>query len=360
MPLKIPNLDDRKFNDLVKEGLSLLPHYAPEWTNHNPSDPGITLIELLAYVTEILIFRLNRVTRENKIKFLQLLRNVAPDERRDLADPGTPVEAVDEALTKAVLGLREPRRAVTVEDHEKLAQTLAAAILSEEPRQVRTRCFVRRNLEAADRRVCMQDRPGHVSVVIVPGKPLEAAAFEDLLKDVRAALEPMRLLATRLHVVRPFYVWLSLGAIIRTKPGALLPEVQRHAVQRLQDHFSPYFEGGPGGEGWPFGRPVYLSEIYALLEAVEGVDYVEDVRVLHLAETRALNQDLQSAFGIQIGLRSTLGIDSRLGGETLIDKDRVMRDGLGRLIGIRIRAYELVRVVVAEDAVISSDLSMKT
>ena len=72
MPLQIPNLDDRNFTDLVEEARSMIPQYAPEWTNQNASDPGITLIELLAYVSEMLIYRLNRVTRERPhVPFLQ-------------------------------------------------------------------------------------------------------------------------------------------------------------------------------------------------------------------------------------------------------------------------------------------------
>jgi hypothetical protein len=52
LPLNLPNLDDLSWDDLMKEGRSLIPAWAPEWTNHNPSDPGITLVELFAYFSE--------------------------------------------------------------------------------------------------------------------------------------------------------------------------------------------------------------------------------------------------------------------------------------------------------------------
>jgi hypothetical protein len=68
-----PKLDDRKFNDIVDEAISMIPRYAPEWTNHNPSDPGITLIELAAWMTDLLIFRLNQVPDKNYVAFLNLL-----------------------------------------------------------------------------------------------------------------------------------------------------------------------------------------------------------------------------------------------------------------------------------------------
>lgn len=73
MPLIAPNLDDRQFADIVAEAKTLIPRYAPEWTNFNETDPGITLVELFAWMTEILVYRLNQVPNLNYIKFLQLI-----------------------------------------------------------------------------------------------------------------------------------------------------------------------------------------------------------------------------------------------------------------------------------------------
>ncbi len=73
MPLRAPNLDDRRFDDLVAEAISRIPRYAPEWTDHNKSDPGITLVQLFAWLGEMLMYRLNRVPERNYIKFLQLI-----------------------------------------------------------------------------------------------------------------------------------------------------------------------------------------------------------------------------------------------------------------------------------------------
>ena len=73
MALEAPNLDDRTYNDLFAEAKSLIPRYAPEWTNHNDSDPGITMLQMFAWMTDILLYRINRVPDKNYIKFLQLL-----------------------------------------------------------------------------------------------------------------------------------------------------------------------------------------------------------------------------------------------------------------------------------------------
>lgn len=73
MPLLLPNLDDRNWAELVDEGRALIPVYGPEWTDHNASDPGITLIELLAWVAEMDIYELNQISDRERLKFLKLL-----------------------------------------------------------------------------------------------------------------------------------------------------------------------------------------------------------------------------------------------------------------------------------------------
>lgn len=73
MALKTPNLDDRKFQDLVSEARAKIPVYCPKWTDYNLSDPGITVIELFAWMTDILLYRLNRVPEKNYIKFMELI-----------------------------------------------------------------------------------------------------------------------------------------------------------------------------------------------------------------------------------------------------------------------------------------------
>src|SRR5215510_788734 len=73
MPLTIPTLDDRKYQDLLDEALARIPVHTPEWTNFNRSDPGVTLLELFAFLTENLLYRSNQVPERNRRKFLQLL-----------------------------------------------------------------------------------------------------------------------------------------------------------------------------------------------------------------------------------------------------------------------------------------------
>lgn len=73
MPLEEPQLDDRNFEQLLRDLRLRIPRYTKEWTNFNDSDPGITLLQLFAWLSEMMLFRMNQVPLKNYIKFLKLL-----------------------------------------------------------------------------------------------------------------------------------------------------------------------------------------------------------------------------------------------------------------------------------------------
>jgi len=73
MALQIPNLDDKKFEELAQEAVALIPRFSNEWTDHNVHDPGITFLELFAWLAEMQIYQLNRVTEKQVQKFLGMV-----------------------------------------------------------------------------------------------------------------------------------------------------------------------------------------------------------------------------------------------------------------------------------------------
>jgi Baseplate J-like protein len=73
MPLVEPKIDDRSYEQLLNEARARIPVHNPEWTNFNDSDPGITLLQLFAFMTESLLYRSNLIPQRNRIKFLRLL-----------------------------------------------------------------------------------------------------------------------------------------------------------------------------------------------------------------------------------------------------------------------------------------------
>lgn len=83
MPLAdaTPVIDDRRYDDIVAEVRARIPRYTPEWTpdadplwtDLNDSDPGITLAQLFAWLSEMLLYRMGRVPELNYVKFLELI-----------------------------------------------------------------------------------------------------------------------------------------------------------------------------------------------------------------------------------------------------------------------------------------------
>ncbi len=73
MPIQSPQLDDLRYDAVVQQLLRRIPVYTPEWTDWNDSDPGVTLIQLFAYLSEQVGYRLNQVPEKNYIELLKLL-----------------------------------------------------------------------------------------------------------------------------------------------------------------------------------------------------------------------------------------------------------------------------------------------
>jgi Baseplate J-like protein len=312
MPINLPNLDDRTFADLMDEAQSLIPVYEPEWTNHNTSDPGITFLELFAYLTEILMYRLNRVTDANVCAFLKLIdgieripstrnrgmvcrvegnENALSDAARSVssslramsspatcedftrlihdADPQLIVTevALNDEVRSVVLNLREQDRAVTCADFERLSKAA-------DPQVKRAHCVPQRDLTKADLSDRTQMADADVSVVIYPDEG-------DLIDKVSSYLEPRRLLAARVHVVAPRFVTVAVHASLTLKPDAVPTDVEKDVWDRLKQFFSPLGDG-EDYEGWPFGRDVYVSEVYQLLDRTPGVDFVTRLNDLEI------------------------------------------------------------------------------
>ena len=107
-------LDDRRFQDLVNEARVRVAQRCPEWTDHNVSDPGITLIELFAWLTETLVYRVNRIPDRLHVALLELLgmrlqpptaarsdirfRLAAPPDEEDVVIPAGETEVATQRL----------------------------------------------------------------------------------------------------------------------------------------------------------------------------------------------------------------------------------------------------------------------
>jgi len=253
MPIPLPELDDRRFDDLVEEGRRLIPTLAPSWTDHNPSDPGITLIELFAFIAEMLMYRANRVSDAHKQAFVRLLRGPAWAPKAPLA----------EEIRDAVLDLRDEQRAVTAKDFVRRTELVDGV--------ARAWCLPRRNLQSTAPDAALRDAPAHVSVIVLP-----ESGSADPSAAVAADLAPRCLLTTRLHVVLPRYQDVRLHFTAHIHADRDDATLRRVILARLSAFFNPLV-GGTDGLGWTPGRPLYVSELMAMLDAIDGVDFVDVV-----------------------------------------------------------------------------------
>ncbi len=161
------------------------------------------------------------------------------------------------------------------EDFEQLALAWKSPKHEIEGQVKRSRCIPERNLEQTKSTARKDQAPGHISLVVVPETSGDRSNFMKELKDY---LDKRRLLTTRLHVVEPSYVKLKIGAQLYLEDGANPGEVRKNAIKEVELFFNPLNSGSYwDGKGWPFGRNVYVSELYQLLDRIDGVDYVQGV-----------------------------------------------------------------------------------
>ncbi|WP_329277764.1 putative baseplate assembly protein [Streptomyces sp. NBC_01451] len=128
MALPSPNLDDRRFQQFVDDAKRYIQQRAPEWTDHNVSDPGVTLVETVAHMADQIVYRLNRVPEKNHLAFLDLVGITlfppsaartdvtfwlsAPQEETVLLPPGTEAATLRTESEEAVVFATERELAV--------------------------------------------------------------------------------------------------------------------------------------------------------------------------------------------------------------------------------------------------------
>ncbi|MDV2996746.1 MAG: hypothetical protein N4J56_006451 [Chroococcidiopsis sp. SAG 2025] len=270
MTLPLPNLDDRTYADLVAEARSQISIEYPEWTDHNASDLGIILIELLSWLTELALYRVNQLPERNTFAYLNLLEGGKKQLPADLR----------KAIRETVPALRQRYRAVTPDDFVALVlewnQTKDAQTLG---KVKRSHCLPRRNLERS--LSTPPDESAHISLIVLPDSedpcPQPSAELRAKLHEWFA---PRQLLTVRHHIVAPEYVTIQPSAKLFLEADANPTLVRERAIEEVGYFFHPLASGHYWeGKGWPFGRSVYASDLYSILDGIPDVDYVQEVKL---------------------------------------------------------------------------------
>jgi predicted phage baseplate assembly protein len=184
---------------------------------------------------------------------------------------GVDAETLDEVRDRAPIVLRTRDRAVTAEDYEQLAMEAAYEV-------ARVRCS--EPAEGGD---------GAIRLLVVPEVPSNehgGVEFRDLnptdetKQRIADYLEPRRLLGARVNIEPVAYQGFTVVASLKARPGHDTDRVTTDALAALYRRFHPLL-GGDDGTGWPFGRAVHAGEVFAVLQRVRGVEYIEDVRLFN-------------------------------------------------------------------------------
>jgi len=369
------------YDELVGEGVSLIPAYAPAWTNHNAADPGITLVELFAYFGEILGYRALRITPDAKLNFLHLLDG---NESTSAALRGCPSARLDMAITARVQALAQEHCAVTLQDFERAA--LEAARGHPECQGAVSAVAIagvdlRRGQGVLDPAATARAAGyGDISIIVAPERELPPDALNGLCQHVQEALSRRCLLTTRAYVVGPVDLQVEVACRLGLNDGVTPAQAARRIDAALRRRFGPApvrpaageidrdddsaedhdvddddFDADVRGQatGRPFGRSLHLSEITGVIDRVPGVDWVDDVAVWRIGS--GAESVAQSVMGLRVGVVSTIALDTRLGGRASIALRRLQRGDDGAAQTVLLQPWERVRVRLAPDGLVDAN-----
>lgn len=165
--------------------------------------------------------------------------------------------------------IKNKDRAVTTEDYEWMIRARFSQV-------ARVKCLaIKRPGDGGT----LVHSPGSVTMIIVPKSESRAPQPPNgLLRKIEnyLAAKTFGSIAPDIYAIGPRYQEVSINLKVYVINPAESSLVERRVISALEDFFHPLI-GGEKERGWEFGRNVYKSEIYAVLERLQGVDHIKDV-----------------------------------------------------------------------------------
>jgi predicted phage baseplate assembly protein len=211
------------------------------------------------------------VTLKSAIPFVGRVDN------RHAATGGVDGETLSAAKTRGPLVLGTRNRAVTARDYEQLA-------LEATPEVARVRCLP---VDDAGQPTADHSSAAGVRVLIVPSVAADEhgritfdqlVPSEAMMATVRDYVNERRMIGARVVITPPRYLGVTAVIRLRARPRADPEQLRHDTLEALFRYFDP-LRGGPEGDGWAFGRPILLGEVFGVAQRVEGVDLIEDTRM---------------------------------------------------------------------------------
>ncbi len=228
------------------------------------------------------------------------------------ANGGINVFDISEGLSSGLKLYKETFRATTVSDYEYLVKEIFNREYASRPDQervARVKCLPQSNQDA----IYLMIIPDPLSLAYLPplieSPPDDFVEYpqpsEQLLQRVLSFLQERRLLTVRLFVEGPTYQEVQIDIVLARKENTNRKIVKGTVENEIIEYFAP-ITGGPDKTGWPFGRSLYKSELYQIIERIEGVEYVENISLSTIDEISGNTNNYEAE--IEIGERNLIKI----------------------------------------------------
>ncbi len=305
MSIKLKNLHAKNFNEIKNDLINSIPQFSEQWTNHNIADPGITLIELMSWLADNLLYRINKIPDETYVNFLRLVAGATGDEIDQMLDkPNVDVDPahknllrflkeIENGQKKTQIEIRKevinfinaPYRAITEHDFETLTREAAAAnpegeayveraIIRQYPDKGKVRIIIVSNI-TDDYEEIVYPNEKKLSWSLIPNSHLE---YQNLVPQVIDYLKPRKLIGTVIEVKKPDFTVIDLDIVLSTQYYADSMQVINQVKNRLLTYLNP-LSGGINQNGWPYQRPITTYDLAQIIEETEGVKQAQQIKM---------------------------------------------------------------------------------
>ena len=191
---------------------------------------------------------------------------------------GGDVEGWESVYFRGSRQLRHRGFAITAEDYQDIARNAS-------PEVAGAKCYPLKDLGLASANLIT---PGAVSLVIVPknSQPAPKPTL-DLLRRIWKYIDQFRVQGTTLIVLGPEYVRINVETVIVPANEYEETDIATDCRTRLEAFLHP-LTGGEYAKGWDFGIKPHQSDLFALLESVQGLEFVRSLRIVYEEERPGL------------------------------------------------------------------------
>lgn len=329
MSIDIPNLDDLSYEQLIDELVRSIPNYSSNWTDFNQSDPGITILQLISWVGESLLYQANSISDQSYYNYLKLLagtQTYRPNDRYQQAlltaledwpqesEPGfdqcgqprsypkartqaqiNEIEAVAQAYwqvnNRAIaevdyysLGLEAYFQTLAELTHPSLTLTddqLLYRQQSLEQLQALRRLFItpQSRLSPSSTQQWIEivvNIAADLPAVMTQAEPDQAPEVTTLITAIKNFIVPRRPVGTLIKVHPAHYTNIDLWVAVQITTGSNSQTVSQ-AIQQQIDHYVSSVSGGRNNTGWSLGEPLISFDLIHLIGEVNGVELVINI-----------------------------------------------------------------------------------